>query len=342
MENRHYIIPIFVPQYGCPHSCVFCNQSSITGSHDKIDYSYVKSTVAKFLETMDKNNSTIEISFFGGTFTGIPIEYQKELLKAALEYKESGKIDFIRLSTRPDYINKEILDNLKAYKVDIIELGIQSMDDDVLKASGRGHNRLDSIKASNLIKSYGFILGHQIMPGLPKDTMEKDIKTCEESIKLKPDICRIYPTLIIKQTVLEKMYLDGSYIPYSLDKAVEISSLLYKMLKKNNIKIIRVGLQPTEEINIGKEIVAGPFHPAFRELVEGNLINKIIEDEINESSVNEINIKINSKDISKLYANKKHYFNNLKANNPNKTFQVKQNNSIQRGFININSNLKEY
>ncbi len=277
MSKNYYIIPIFVPHEGCPHNCVFCNQDRITGVDDEeVTASSVITTINDYLETIKNKNATIEISFFGGTFTGIREEKQRELLKVAEEFKEKGLIDKIRLSTRPDYINDYILTYLKEYGVDIIELGVQSLNEEVLKKAGRGHSVHDVIDASKLIKEYKFILGHQIMPGLPGDTFERDIETTKESIKMNPDICRIYPSLVIKDTPMERMYINNEYIPYSLEEAVNVSKVMYDMYKKHNINVIRIGLQPTESINEGKDIVAGPFHPSFRELVEGSLLSDII------------------------------------------------------------------
>lgn len=334
-RGRHYIIPIFVPHEGCPHNCVFCNQNTITGNNNTVDNKFVIQTVNEYLKTMYRTNSIIEISFFGGTFTAIDIEKQRELLSVAKEYKDNGKIDFIRLSTRPDYINRSILDNLRDYNVDIIELGVQSMDDQVLKLAGRGHTAEDVCNASKLIKDYGFTLGHQIMPGLPGDDFSKDIYTAKEILKLKPDICRIYPSLVIKDTPMEKMYLDNIYKPYSLESAIEICKILYGMFKAKNINVIRIGLQPTEEINTGKELIAGPFHPAFRELVQGSIYNDIICSVIPKNYEGDIFIEINSKDISKLYTNKKKYFNFMKNKFLDCHFIVIQNNNIDLENITI-------
>lgn len=338
MGKSYYIIPIFVPHEGCPHNCVFCNQNSITGSSDNVNYDYVCNTVEKYLSTIKNKNATIEISFFGGTFTAINIDKQRELLSAAKLYKDKGLVKYIRLSTRPDYINETILDNLKSYSVDIIELGIQSLDDEVLIKSGRGHTVLDSISASLLIKKYNFILGHQIMLGLPSDNFQKDIKTCKKSIEMKPDICRIYPALVIKNTPLEKQFIDGDYIPYSLQEAVSICKIIYSLYTISGIKVIRIGLQPTEEISIGKDLVGGPFHPAFRELVESSLINDMIENAINKNCVGDIKILLNSKDLSKLYANKKEYFNSLMLTFKNCNFIINTDDNLERGNILLSNN----
>ena len=335
MSKNHYIIPIFVPHEGCPHTCVFCNQNSITGIQQKIDGEYVRRTIEEYLETIEHTNATIDVSFFGGTFTAININKQRELLKVAKEFKDVGKIKYIRMSTRPDYIDEFILENLKQYDADIIELGVQSLDDEVLIKSGRGHSAEDVEKASKLIKEYGFTLGHQIMLGLPGDTEEKDINTARKSIKMKPDICRIYPSLVIKNTPMELLLEKKEYSPYTLDEAVEISKNIYKMYAANGINVIRIGLQPTEEINYDKEIVEGPFHPAFRELVESSIYKDLI---LKCVSINgELNsLKINPKDISKLYANKKRYFNDmLKSINKSK-LKVYQDDKIKRGSIELN------
>ncbi|SFC73049.1 elongator complex protein 3 [Clostridium uliginosum] len=334
MSKNYYIIPIFVPHEGCPHNCVFCNQDRITGVTDTVTPDIVRTIINEYLETIKNKQATIEVSFFGGTFTAIKEQKQKELLAIAKEYKSNGLINKIRLSTRPDYIDDYILSYLKEYGVDIIELGVQSLDEGVLKKSGRGHGVLDVKNASLLIKKYGFTLGHQIMPGLPGDTFEKDIKTTKLSIEMKPDICRIYPALVIKDTPMEEMYNREEYIPYSLDDAVEVSRGMYELYKNNNINVIRIGLQPTESINEGADIIAGPFHPAFRELVEGSLISNLIVKNIGEQ--NKLQIDVNPRDLSKLYANKKKYFNMLR----NKEIIVKQNPEVPRGKIHLLTNDK--
>lgn len=335
MNKSHYIIPIFVPHEGCPHNCVFCNQDSITGSTIKVDSSFVEKTILDYLKTINKKNSVIEVSFFGGTFTAIKKDKQIELLTVAKKYKEMGLINSIRLSTRPDYIDNEILDNLKKYSVDIIELGVQSLDDAVLIKSGRGHSKEDVIYASNLIKEYGFVLGHQIMVGLPGDSFEKDLFTANMIVKLKPAIVRIYPSLVIKNTPMEKMFLSGEYKPYTLDESIEVCKKIYSIFVVNNINIIRIGLQPTDEINVGKEIVAGPFHPSFRELIEGSIYKDMILDELLENPSDEFKIIINSKEISKLYAYRKKFFIDMKKHLKTSNVKVIQDGQLQRGTVKI-------
>ncbi|SHJ54665.1 Histone acetyltransferase, component of the RNA polymerase elongator complex [Clostridium cavendishii DSM 21758] len=310
MSKKHYIIPIFVPHEGCPHDCVFCNQNKITGEESKVDSDFVVNTIEEYLGTINKNDATLEVSFFGGTFTAIDINKQRELLQVAKDYKQKGLINFIRLSTRPDYIDDFILTHLKEYSVDIIELGVQSLDEEVLLKSGRGHTAEQVGDASRLIKEYGFILGHQIMVGLPGDDALKSIDTAKKSIAMGPDICRIYPALTIKDTMMEKMFLNGDYNPFSLEKAVEVVEEIYKLYIEKNINVIRIGLQPTDNINLGKDVVAGPFHAAFRELVESKIINDKLFNELN-GYKGEVTVTISNRSISKLYANKKYYFKKL-------------------------------
>lgn len=338
MSKSHYIIPIFVPHEGCPHNCVFCNQETITGSHSIVDDTFVRETIEEYIKTIKNKDATIEVSFYGGTFTAIELTKQNELLKVAKEYKDKGIIDYIHLSTRPDYIDQKILDNLKNYSVDIIELGIQSMDDDVLIKSGRGHTREDAVYASKLIKKYNFILGLQVMLGLPGDNFQKDINTAIEIIKLSPDICRIYPSLVIKNTPMETMFKHGVYKPYSLDEAVDISKVIYSMFVSAGINVIRVGLQPTEEINIGKEIVEGPFHSAFRELVEGSIMNDLIGENLPNDSNIDVLAYVNPKDISKLYADGKRFFKDMLQHKRTKSFKVMADNQIQRNHIGLKLN----
>ena len=340
MSKLHYIIPIFVPHEGCPHDCVFCNQNSITGTKVKVDAMYVEKIVNEYLQTINSDSATIEVSFFGGTFTAINIEKQIELLSVAKKFKDDNKIKFIRLSTRPDYIDDDILSNLRKYSVDIIELGVQSLDEEVLLKSGRGHTAHHVERASRLIKQYGFVLGHQIMVGLPGDSIEKDVDTAKRSIALKPDICRIYPALVIKDTPMERMYIKKEFKPYSLGEAVNISKIIYIMMIANEINVIRIGLQPTEEISEGNELVAGPFHPAFRELVEGSIYSDLLYDVIMNNykagiDSNKVLVKINPKDISKLYADRKSFFNDMKKQIPTILIEVFQDDTIERGSISV-------
>ena len=209
--KREYIIPIFVPHLGCPNDCTFCNQKKISGQTKMVTAKDVKDTIEYYLKYFKQENNYIEVAFFGGSFTGIEPEKQEELLGAAFEYVKAKKVNSIRLSTRPDYIDKEILKRLKKYGVKTIELGVQSTNNYILEKSKRGHTFEDVRKASKLIRRYGFTLGHQMMIGLPESSKNDEIKTAKDLIKLKPKIVRIYPVLVINGTRLEEDYNSGDY-----------------------------------------------------------------------------------------------------------------------------------
>lgn len=223
---------------------------------------------------------TIELAFFGGSFTGIPIEEQSAYLAIAREYKERGIIDKIHMSTRPDYINEEILDNLKYYGADVIELGVQSFHPDVLLASNRGHSTDDIYKACDLIKDYGFQLGIQLMIGLPEDNLERCIYSARETIRIAPSIARLYPTIVIDDTELKNMYLRGEYHPLTTEDAVAITKEMYKIIDGAGINIIRVGLKSTDLVNENGLIQGHTYHPAFRQLVEGEIARDELEDQL--------------------------------------------------------------
>ncbi len=264
---RHYHIPIFIPDYGCPFRCIFCNQHTITSTPIVPKSAEVEAIVDKWLTTISEKDSVVEVAFFGGNFTGIPLSEQVRYLEAVQPFLQSGQISGIRISTRPDAINENILLQLKSLGVKTIELGAQSFSDEVLRSSQRGHTASDIVKASLLILKHGFALGLQMMVGLPNDNPQKALNTAQQIVNLGATETRIYPVLVIKNTLLETQYIKGEYTPLSLDEAVEATVPIYKLFQKNDVKILKVGLHPTEGFNSGKDLVAGPYHPNFRELV---------------------------------------------------------------------------
>ena len=299
--SKRNIIPIFIPHYGCPNDCVFCNQRKITGMSTDISNSDVENTILEYLSYF-KRKDNVEVAFYGGSFTAIPIDKQSEFLKVAYKYKKKGLVNFIRLSTRPDAIDDEILSNLKKYGVDIIELGVQSLDLEVLRLSNRGHDAKCIYESSKLIKDCGFLLGLQQMVGLPGDSLEKSLYTAREFVKLEPYCVRIYPTLVIKETALYKNLKDGSYKALNLETSIKYVADLLNVYYKNDINVIRVGLQPTENINYNGDVVAGAFHPAYRQLVEAyyfkaGLLNYF---EKSKNTSEEILIFANGKNISNI------------------------------------------
>ena len=291
--KKHAIIPIFIPHKGCPHACVFCNQNAITARTADVTPDDVRRIADKWLSTLTgRGLEEIELSFFGGSFTGIPIEDQTAFLKIAKEYKDTGKIDRIHLSTRPDYINKEILDNLKEYGADVIELGVQSFDDKVLQLSERGHSAEDVFKACKLIESYGcFTLGIQLMIGLPGDSYESCMESVRKTIEIGPEIARLYPTVIITQTKLCEMYRKGEYVPFSHEEMLHTVTDMYRCLTEAGVNVIRVGLKASALINDSDDsrVVGDSYHPAFRQLVEGRIAReeteKIIENALGANDI---------------------------------------------------------
>lgn len=277
--KTHAIIPIFIPHKGCPHNCIFCNQKKITARIKAVSGDDVVNTIETWLTTLG-DVKTVEVAFYGGGFTAIPMEDQCAYLEIAKRYKDAGKIDKIHMSTRPDAINKEILNNLKTYDVDTIELGVQSFDERVLKLSERGHNTNVVYESAKLIQEYGFELGIQLMIGLPGDSMETCIYSAEETVKIKPEIARLYPTIVIEETELYEQYKRGEYTPLSQSEAVERTKEMYKIIDRAGINIIRVGLKSSDIINENGDIEGGTFHPAFRQLVEGEIAKESLEQQI--------------------------------------------------------------
>ena len=271
------IIPIFIPHAGCPHDCCFCDQKKISGQKNPPDEAEVIKIVESYLD-ITSNYETVQIAFFGGSFTAIPREMQEKYLKTVAPYIESGAVSSVRLSTRPDCIDDDVLIFLRKYNVRTIELGAQSMDDDVLLASGRGHTAADTVKSSELIRAYGFELGLQTMTGLPGASYMSDIATCKKIIELKPDIVRIYPTVVLRDTFLHKMCENGTYLPPTLEKTVALCAELMLQYRNNNIKVIRMGLQASDGVSMDGEIVAGPYHPAFGQLVKSHIAyNRLVK-----------------------------------------------------------------
>lgn len=289
-------ISIFVPHQGCPCACSFCNQKTITGQNELPTADDVRNAVDTALR---KKEYEYEIAFFGGSFTAIDRAYMLELLESAYPYVKNGQVKGIRISTRPDCIDHEVLDILKKYGVTSIELGAQSMDDEVLEANRRGHTAQDICNASELIKEYGFELGLQMMTGLYKDTAEKSIETAKKIIELAPSTVRIYPTVVLKGTYLAELYLKEEYTPLNADDSAELCAILVPMFENAGIKIIRLGLHSSRDIK--ENMLAGGFHDSFGELVKSRImVNKILE-----LPPADYQVYVNPRSVSKLKGNKK-------------------------------------
>ena len=281
--KKHAIIPIFIPHLGCPCQCVFCNQQKITARTKAVGTDEVRETVERYLSTLaDLDPSEIEIAFYGGSFTAIPIDAQTAYLEVANEYIDQGRISSLHISTRPDCIDEEILSNLKRYNVSTIELGVQSFSDEVLRLSKRGHDSDIARKAARQVKERGFKLGIQLMIGLPGDSLESCIYSARETVALSPELARLYPTLVIDGTELYDMYEDGSYEALSKEEALLRTKEMYKILHKAGINIMRVGLKSTDIIG-GSDLSAingGTYHPAFRQLVEGEIAYEMLKEQL--------------------------------------------------------------
>lgn len=264
VKLKHYIIPIFVPHMGCPFQCVFCDQKKISGANN----TNPAEIIDNHLNTLrtKKHIKRVEVAFYGGSFTAIEKKRQIDLLEIVKPYMMSGCVDNIRISTRPDFISLEILDFLKRYGVKIIELGVQSLNDRVLELSGRGHNASKVYEAARLIKEAGISLGIQLMPGLPGDTLDTIFATMSKTIQIKPDFVRIYPAVVLKNTLLHEQLKKKKYFPLNLSEAVQICAKMYKEFINNHIQVIRMGLQATDLLS-QEYVVQGPYHPSFGELV---------------------------------------------------------------------------
>ena len=304
---KHSNISIFVPHIGCPNMCSFCNQHTISGAQKAPTAQEVREICHKALEE-SKSPENTEIAFFGGSFTAIPRDYMLELLDAVQEFIGEGKFKGIRISTRPDCIDAEILFTLKSYNVTAIELGAQSMIDDVLEANDRGHTAQDVINACELIKAFGmdgFELGLQMMVGLYKSTPEQDLETARRIIALRPDTVRIYPVVILKGTRLAELFESGEYVPCTFEKVLETSASAMIMLERSGVRVIKCGLHASEFVE--KDMVGGFYHPAFRELCEGMIYRYNMSFEISSHSykLSEYTFAVNPSCISKALGHKK-------------------------------------
>ncbi len=301
---KHSNISIFIPHIGCPHMCSFCDQRTISGSQHAPSGEEVREICSKALcESKSPENS--EIAFFGGSFTAVPRDYMAELLEAAKPFVGSGKFHGIRISTRPDCIDREILDILKSYGVTSIELGAQSMMNHVLEANERGHTAHDVDQACVLIREYGFELGLQMMMGLYKSMPDDDLETVRRILDIHPDTVRIYPVVILKGTKLAELYEAGIYKTYSFDEMIETVSAALMMFADSGIRVIKCGLHASEFVE--KDMTGGFYHPAFRELCESRIyrgkMSEIIAYE--QSDTKKLVLAVSSSCISKAAGHKK-------------------------------------
>lgn len=276
MSKKRYIIPVFIPHRGCPCECSFCNQLKITGCQEGVDQETFDQTVETHLSFLPMNSTERELAFYGGSFTCLPFNVMVAYLQKAQVLKNTGLIHRIRVSTRPDGIDVRILETLSRFSVDTIELGVQSSSDRVLSLNRRGHSFSDVKQSCALIRDYDFKLGLQMMTHLYGASRKDDWNTAMAISQLKPDFVRVYPTLVLKGTALETWWLEGHYLPPSVEESTESLINIFLLFQHRKIPIIRLGLQTTDEISDSGDVVAGPYHPNMRQLVESEIFKGVI------------------------------------------------------------------
>ena len=283
--TKHYNIPVFLPELACPYRCVYCNQFSITGLNDIVKAEDVKHIIDSHLASFKEENRFVEVAFFGGNFTGLPLKMQNEYLDAVQPYLDKGLINGIRCSTRPDYITQQRVKEIKQLGMLNIELGAQSTDNEILKHCKRGHTFEDIVEASQIILSEGITLGLQMMIGLPSSSEATDMQTAQDIVRLGAKETRIYPCIVVKDTELEIMHNSGEYKALTIEDAVRRSAKLYTYFTENDVKVLRIGLHTSDELD-NEAYVAGPYHKNFAEMVFSHIWKEKLT-----------NIKTESKDI---------------------------------------------
>ncbi|MBU2522458.1 MAG: radical SAM protein [Proteobacteria bacterium] len=338
-SEKPFIVPVFLPNMGCPHKCVFCNQSAITGVKQKIpSIEEVGLHIDQFLNYKRSNRSSVQISFFGGNFLGLKIDLIKSLLREATKFVIEGRVDSIRFSTRPDTIDSERLDILNEFPVATVEIGAQSMDDKVLFLAGRGHTSSDTEKAVSILKERNYEVGIQMMIGLPGDDGSMSLYSAKKIAALSPDFVRIYPTLVLKNSILSRYYEEGKYIPLSLEKSVTLAKDIYLIFRQKKIQVIRMGIQASEHFERETAILAGPYHPAFGHLVHSEIFfemaSSIIESE-GIDSCDSVEIKVHPRSISKMRGIKNFNVKTLKKRFNIKSLEIIPDSSLAEDDVTV-------
>ena len=335
---RPLIAPIFIPHQGCPHRCVFCDQQKITSeSTQSINRGYIEGILDRAILSKDFNQRpNPEVAFYGGTFTRLPAAQIHDLLEAVTPYIKQGFFRSIRVSTRPDALDEGILKAMRNHNVLTVELGAQSMDDEVLTLSKRGHTSKDTVRAVKLLRRYGFKVGIQLMPGLPGDSQEKFRSTITKTISLHPDMVRLYPALVISGTELARWYLEGRYRPMTLEEAVEICAESCVRLEAEEIPVIRIGLMSSPSLLKKGQIVAGPWHPAFGFLVRSGIHQKKIEPDLpHPGEASQIKIRAPMREIPLVRGYKNQGIKGIERKTGAKVIRVESDNSIPPGNVRI-------
>jgi histone acetyltransferase (RNA polymerase elongator complex component) len=343
-HSNPLIIPIFIMNSGCPHRCIFCNQKITAGNFPlKITKEFFDSEVQSYLAWNKNKSRKVEIAFYGGSFTGIAPAYQEELLSWAYSFIQNGLVHAIRISTRPDYITESNLPILKKYGIATIEIGAESFIDEVLQFAQRGHDAAAIVKAMIILKDHGFQTGLHLMAGLPKDTEEGFIYSIEKTIELKPDTVRIHPVIVFGGTALAEELLKREYNPLDLSEAVELCKLAWEKLSAAGIRIIRMGVQLTKEMEKDGAVLAGPIHPALGSLVLSsifydhimNLLDNISQD------TKEIRFCLSQRDMSDFRGLNNMNLSAIKKLYPYTNLIVESNIGQRRGVISLATDLGE-
>jgi histone acetyltransferase (RNA polymerase elongator complex component) len=338
--DKPFIVPVFIPHAGCPHRCVFCNQTCTTGRHIPLpDPESVRTAVDAFLTYSKKPRPCTEIAFFGGNFLGLALPQIESLLSVAAEYVHRGQAHGIRFSTRPDTIDEARLDILRRYPVSSVELGVQSMNDAVLRKVRRGHTVGDTLAAVALLKQYPYNLGLQIMTGLPGEGVDDTLDGGRRLAVLEPDFVRIYPTLVLKESLLATWYAKKQYLPPSLEQAVAVVKQLYLIFAEKGIAVIRMGLQATTDLSSPDTVLAGPYHPAFGELVQSALILDALKAHLESHPPEQpvLTLTVNSRNLSRLYGRKHANLALLRSQFSFDTIRVHTDDSLGMNSIRVDS-----
>lgn len=328
------IIPLFIPHRGCPHQCLFCNQESITGEKEnQIDYAQTaRATIDEWLarESGHKDSREVEVAFYGGSFTCLNLDVQEELLSLVQPYIRDGKVDGIRLSTRPDCVTPETGPFLRKFGVKKVEIGVQSMDDSVLMASKRGHSAEESLLAVQLLQKGGLEVGMQVMVGLPLETRKSFLRGLEKIVQASPHFVRLYPVLVVRCSELEERFLAGKYQPLSLAEAIVLSGKFQERMDRAHIPVIRIGLQAS--VDLDKVYVAGPFHPSFGELVQSRKWFVNLRQSLANLTVGEIlELTISHRDLSVVQGIKKYNIKRLEHLGLRDRLRIVVENTRERG-----------
>lgn len=326
------VIPIFIPHQGCPHDCLFCNQRKISGEEDVTTASVDVVQIIDEWLSRSSSRKTVQVAFFGGSFTCLSKDKQNHYLQQVQPYIQSGKVQTIRLSTRPDCIDKEVCETLVQNNVGVVEIGVQSFNDKVLQSSLRGHNVNQCVSAFRQLKQAGVAVGIQLMVGLPGETSASFIKGVKQLIDLRPNFVRLYPVLVVDDSGLANLFRKKQYQPLSLGKAVIFTARAYELLTAEGIDVVRMGLQPSESLE--KSILAGPYHPAFGELVRSRLWLKKLRAQCGRLEQSEkLVVHISHRDVSALVGMKRENIKRLETLGYSGRIQIVAEKNLPKGTV---------